>query len=206
MLIDMTGKTIGRLTVIKRAENNRHKQAMWLCLCSCGKPTIVNGQILRENRTRSCGCLIGESIKLRQITHGSTKTRLYNIWRNIKQRCYNFKNTGYRNYGAKGIKVCDEWFSNYEAFQDWALANGYQDNLTIDRINNDEGYYPDNCRWITKEENSARSRQKAVRCINTGNIYPSAAKAAKSLGLSRHVVSYAIRYNYKAGGLRWEYV
>lgn len=164
-LNDLTGQRFGRLTVIERAENKKDGRAKWLCQCDCGKTTVTTGTNLRTGVTKSCGCYMieCETARIKEIctTHGKSHTRLYKTWRNMKQRCYNPNNTYYHRYGGRGITVCADWKQNFKAFYDWAMTSGYQDDLSIDRINNDKGYSPDNCRWATRkvqERNKSRNR------------------------------------------------
>lgn len=153
---NLVGKKFGRLLVIKYT-NKRSKNigVIWKCKCDCGNITFVIANNLKSGNTKSCGCL--------KYKHGDNccknRARLYRTWLDMKTRCYNNKATSFLYYGAKGIQVCDEWKNNYLAFKQWALANGYKDNLTIDRIDSTGNYEPNNCRWITASENSRRIKK-----------------------------------------------
>lgn len=161
MVKDEVGNHYGRLTVIKRAENNKHNAARWLCKCICGKETIVDGKSLRTGNTKSCGCLNDEvrkaTCRARSLTHGLSRTRLYYIWTKIKQRTKNENDPAFVYYGKRGITICKEW-ENFEPFYEWAKKNGYNAKLSIDRINNDGPYCPENCRWTTFNVQSNNKR------------------------------------------------
>lgn len=162
---DLTGQKFGELLVISR-EHSKNGRAMWLCKCDCGSYTIVKGNKLIDGHTKSCGCLRKRKASMLHKTHGESQTRLYQTWQGIKKRCYNTANKDYKDYGGRGIIVCDEWCNNYLAFKDWAINNGYKDCLTIDRINYNGNYEPNNCRWATQKQQVRNSRHNRYITIN----------------------------------------
>lgn len=165
-LIDLAGQRYGRLTVVSRAADRLNpcgkKTIRWNCLCDCGNKCIVNATELRSGHTKSCGCINSETLRERNTTHNCSKTRLWGVWNSMKQRCSNPNVDNYPRYGGRGIRVCEEWIRDFEAFHDWALAAGYHQGLTIDRIDNDGGYSPDNCRWVTVKEQNCNYRSRNI--------------------------------------------
>ena len=156
--LDLIGEHFDRLEVVSRGENTKQGKTQWLCRCTCGETKTIRAGDLLSERTKSCGCLNKELPQARRVTHRQSYSRLYRIWQGMKRRCTNEKVVDYKYYGGRGIDVCDEWFSNFALFSNWAKANGYNEELTIDRKNNDKGYSPDNCRWATMKEQSNNKR------------------------------------------------
>ena len=162
--VDMTGRVIGRLLVIEECGRDSSGQVLWRCRCECGKVIVVRGSDLRNEHTTSCGCYRRERSAEAHTTHGMRKTRLYRTWLDLLQRAGAVKGASEkakRNYQDRGITVCDEWLV-FENFRDWALSHGYSDDLEIDRIDNDKGYCPENCRWVSKRENT-NNRRNTIR-------------------------------------------
>jgi hypothetical protein len=171
---DETGKRYGRLTVVRRYGSDKGN-ATWLCVCDCGAEKIVRGTYLRAGKTRSCGCLEHETrvhngYRRMRPTHGMSKSRLHDVWHGMKARCYRRTHPHYKDYGGRGISVCDEWVNDFYAFAAWALSHGYDEKApkgkcTLDRIDPDGDYCPENCRFadMVVQQNNRRDRSNDVQ-------------------------------------------
>ena len=155
---DLTGQRFSRLVVLEPHGQNKHGCNLWLCQCDCGRLTVADTHSLKSQHKRSCGCMMRERIGNMRRIDGRSYDKLYHIYYHVRSRCENPKTTHYDCYGGRGIKVCEEW-KTWEMFRDWALANGYTEGLTIDRIDVDGDYEPSNCRWITQAEQMRNTRK-----------------------------------------------
>ena len=167
-LKDLTGQRFGRLTVIERADT-KGKRTMWLCKCDCGREKSIGSHNLLTGNTSSCGCLWKETVpsynKENNTRHGDSHTKLHKAWLNMRYRCFNKRCKFYDNYGGRGITICEEW-SVYENFRDWALANGFANGLSIDRIDVDGNYCPENCRWVSEKVQQNNRRVNNYLTLN----------------------------------------
>ena len=168
---DLINMRFGRLTVIKQEGKYKNGARLWLCQCDCGNQKHVAGTHLIAGRIKSCGCLLVETTvsrnRIEKKKHGLRNTRIYNTWRNIKDRCLNPNNAAYHKYGGRGITVCDEWKDNFQAFYDWSMANGSADDLTIDRKDVNGNYEPSNCKWSNMKE-QANNRRNNIKITYDG--------------------------------------
>lgn len=193
MFIDLTGKRFGRLTVIERAGIEKNGTVKWLCKCDCGRMTVVRSFRLRSGITKSCGCYAKEvSARTHGEPHGCSDDRLYGVWQTMKARCNRPTNTKYKDYGGRGITVCDEWNRSFTKFRTWALKNGYDydapyGQCTLDRIDVNGNYEPSNCRWVDAktQANNQRPRKQKVHGIEVdymGVHYISLSQLANEYG------------------------
>ena len=169
--IEIAGKKYGRLTAVRFSHINSHRDSEWLFACDCGKAHVTSAYSVTSGKTRSCGCLKNEMAVTASTTHGLRNTRIYETWSGMRRRCLNPKRKDWPNYGGRGITVCSEW-NDFKKFYDWAMSNGYSDNLSIDRIDNNMGYSPENCQWVgrTFQNNNTRANRQITAFGKTKNL------------------------------------
>lgn len=177
------GNRYGSLKVIERADSD-NGYARFVCKCDCGKTIIARGSDLRSGNTKSCGCSKGES-------HKMSKSRLYDIWQHMRRRTNNELDHAYKDYGGRGISVCSEWNDSFLRFKEWADSSGYDDSLTIERINVNDGYNPQNCKWIPNN-NQAKNRRNCVWLTFNGET-KCATEWAKEFGIKPSIALDRIR-------------
>lgn len=172
---NLVGQKFNRLTVVEYDHSDNG--VYWLCKCDCGNYVAVRGRDLKSGKTKSCGCYhkdLAANLGRNKRTHGKSETKLYSVWCSMKSRCGNPNNKHYYRYGGRGITVCSEWEKSFESFYEWSINNGYQEGLTIDRIDNDGNYEPHNCRWVTMYV-QCRNKHKARKrdfYINQYGVFP----------------------------------
>lgn len=183
---DITGNRYGRLVVLRFIKTDDKRRSLWECQCDCGKTVIVQKSNLTSGNTKSCGCL-SSSLK---TTHNKSKSRLYSVWRGMKQRCLNPKDAEYHNYGGRGITVCNEWL-DFKNFYDWAINNGFVEESpkhknTIDRIDVNGNYEPGNCRFVDMKIQSNNTRRNRYITFNENTLTIS--QWAEKLGINRRTL------------------
>lgn len=185
--IDLTGQRFGKLVVVKEVERNKYRHIQWLCQCDCGNTTISTTSNLRTGSHKSCGCI--------QQGYYTKNKRLYGVWCGMLSRCRNPNSKSYKDYGARGISVCDEW-RVFKNFLDWSISSGYDENApfgeyTIDRIDTDGDYCPENCRWVSYKQQARNNRHNHLVTID-GETMPLVA-AAEKYSISINTVKMRIR-------------
>lgn len=186
--IDLTGQRFGRLIAIEPVKVPNYREFHWKCKCDCGNMTTVRGTHLKSGATRSCGCYNREvaSSRPHEKTHGMSKHPLYRAYRGMIDRCMNPNGTAYKNYGGRGIKICDEWLNDRTRFFEWALANGWSPDLSLDRIDVNGNYCPENCRWATAKTQMNNRRVNAY--VTYKGKTQTIAQWAEEIGINRRTL------------------
>lgn len=170
---DLTGQKFSKLIVIGFSHiKNGH--ACWICMCECGNETVSIGNDLLNGHKQSCGCLRKETMSAILTKHNLTMHPLYGVWRTMRQRCYNPNNKQYSYYGYRGIQVCSEWKADFLSFFNWAVSNGYNKGLSIERIDNNANYCPENCKWVT-HLTQCNNQRSNIQVVYHGVLQPFAA-------------------------------
>lgn len=169
------GDRYGLLTIIKEVEGtysgkSKSRRRTFLCRCDCGNSKNIALNSLRTGNTKSCGCIKKITSPINATAHGMRCSKIYSVWRGMKQRCYLKSNPSYKDYGGRGIRVCDLWLDDFQAFYDWAMENGYKEGLSIERINVNGDYEPDNCEWIPFSEQSLNKRNTRLITFNNKTL------------------------------------
>lgn len=161
---DLSGETFGRLKVLRKDESRRDR-SFWICQCSCGKLKSIYRNHLLTGSSRSCGCLRKEEFSERLRKHGKANTKFYRVWQGMIERCYYEKHKSYAYYGGRGVTVCEEWKNletGFKNFSTWSDKNNYETGLTLDRIDNNGNYCPENCRWVTRSVQMKNTRRSKI--------------------------------------------
>jgi len=161
--IDMTGNRYGRLSVIEMSGYNNHNQRLWRCVCDCGNESEVIGFLLRQGQTKSCGCLLKESIAAVNYKHGKSKSQIWSIHRSMMDRCYLETSHAYSRYGGRGIDVCERWH-DFENF--YADMGNKPKGMSLERVDNNKGYFPDNVRWANSKDQANNRRSNVMLELN----------------------------------------
>ena len=200
---NLLGKKFGKLTVISR-DFSKKGRAHWFCKCDCGKTkkNSVNSYDLIKGKVSSCNCLYKEVSKEANTKHGLSNHRLHRIWCTMRRRCYSPKMNEYENYGGRGIIVCDKWqgTNGFINFYNWAITNGYSPNLTIDRIDNDGNYCPENCRWSTQKEQ--QNNKSSNRIVQYQNRFYTVSQLATKLDIPYATLLWRINNNWREEDLK----
>lgn len=193
--IDLVGQQFGRLTCLKYEGRTKQYDALWLCQCECGNRCVTRAGALRGGHTLSCGCFRQERTRQSHLSHGRSHSKLYKVWTKMKERCANPHDVSYPYYGPHGIIVCREWLT-FEPFQAWAIAAGYQEGLTIERVNNDGNYEPGNCIWTTQAVQNRNKRNNII--VTFQGETRKLLDWADTIGVSRDILDNRLRKGWTA--------
>ena len=188
---NLKGNKYGRLTVLNYSHIKNHK-SYWRCKCECGNETIVRSDCLKDGSTKSCGCF---NIDGHKVENPLSQDKLYHVYHGMIQRCNNSNTKYYKHYGGRGIKVCNEWLKDFNVFKKWAMENGYEDGLTIDRRDVNGNYEPDNCRWVDQKTQCNNTRRN-VNITYHGETH-NLTEWSEILGINRNTLNYRINNGWE---------
>lgn len=198
--LDLSGRKFGRLIVESRADDGYsstgRRKINWNCVCDCGSHCVKSSRNLLSDHISSCGCLKSELLterNKRSGTHGQSRSRLYSVWGGMLGRCRNTNNQAYDQYGARHIDVCKEW-ETFEPFKAWAVSHGYNDTLTIDRIDNNKGYFPENCRWVDMRVQSNNRRSNVL--LEYAGQQHTIAEWSRICGIHPDTIGYRLKHGW----------
>lgn len=190
------GAKFGRWTVI---DNKRINYKKILCKCECGNEKLVDLGLLKIGESLSCGCLRKQMMQESMTTHHMSNTRVYNTWTKMKERCNNRNVKSYKNYGGRGIEVCEEWSNSFESFHEWSITSGYADEFQIDRIDVNGNYEPSNCRWVTSKVNANNKRN--TKWVTINGVTRSASEWIDITGVRQNLMYDRLRRGWKGEDL-----
>lgn len=204
-IVDLTGQRFGRLTVLEITNKKKYGKILWHCKCDCGNTKEATNSSLKCGDVKSCGCLQKDTRRINakniktKTKHGMCEKRLYRIYHNMISRCYRKCTNGYENYGGRGIKVCEQWLGEkgFINFMNWSLSNGYNDELTIDRIDSNGNYEPNNCRWATRKDQCNNRRNNII--LEYKDKKYSVSKWSEITGIKKTVIYQRLRKGFSVG-------
>lgn len=196
-IVDLTGKEFGFLKVLSITNERKYGKVVWLCKCECGKEhKVISGNLINGS-TISCGCKNKLNLSKANYKHGLSDSRIYNIYICMKERCYNKNSTSYENYGGRGITICQEWLDDFMNFYNWSMENGYEDGLSIDRIDSNGNYEPNNCRWETSKTQNNNTRKNRIICYEGKNN--SVSEWSRITGIKRSTINARLNRGFSVG-------
>lgn len=193
---DLTGMKFGEWTVLEKIGSNKNQKIEWKCRCSCGNAGVITTSQLISGKSKCCKDCAYKIVGNKNRKHGMSEDRIYKIYTGMKIRCYDENIEHFDKYGGRGIKICDEWLGDkgFENFYKWAMANGYKEGLTIDRINVNGNYEPSNCRWVAKKEQANNRRTNVF--ITVDGVKMTTAQAAEKYGVKYETLRSRIKSGY----------
>lgn len=187
---DLLNQKFGQLTVVQKLKMNNHREMEWLCVCDCGREHISTSNRLTRGQTTCCKECMKNKISISNTKHSCKPEALWCCYQNMKTRCYNKKYSLYHRYGGRGISVCEEWYNSFVSFRDWAFNSGWEEGLSLDRIDNNGNYCPENCKWSTVQEQS--NNRHTNRILTANGVSDTMANWSRKLNIPYYVIQYRL--------------